>query len=30
MSKYSLYVADTYVVITWFMNGKLCQYRINA
>ena len=30
MGKYSLYVADNYVVITYFINGKLHQYRINA
>ncbi len=28
--KYDLYVADTYVVITYFIKGKMYQYRINA
>lgn len=30
MGKYSLYVADNYVIITYFINGKLHQYKINA
>lgn len=30
MGEYSLYVADTYVIITYFIKGKLYQYRINA
>lgn len=27
---YSLYIADTYVMITYFIKGKMYQYRIDA
>lgn len=30
MKNYQLYVADTYVIITYVIKGKLYQYRINA
>lgn len=30
MSAYQLYVADTYAVITYFIKGKMYQYRITA
>lgn len=30
MKNYQLYVADTYVIITYFIKGKLYQYRIVA
>lgn len=30
MGKYHLYIADTYAVITYFIDGKLYQYRITA
>jgi hypothetical protein len=28
MGEYQLYIADTYVVITYFIKGKMYQYRI--
>ena len=30
MSIYQLYVSDTYAVITYFIKGKLYQYKITA
>ena len=30
MGAYQLYVADTYAVITYFIKGKIYQYRITA
>lgn len=30
MGKYNLYVADSYVIITYFIKGKLHQYKIKA
>ena len=30
MGAYQLYVSDTYAVITYFIKGKLYQYRIIA
>lgn len=30
MSMYNLYIADTYIVITYFIKGKLHQYRIEV
>ena len=30
MGAYQLYVADTYAVITYFIKGKIYQYRIIA
>ena len=30
MGKYQLYVSDTYAVITYFIKGKMYQYRIAA
>jgi hypothetical protein len=30
MKNYQLYVADTYVIITYFIKGKLYQYRVVA
>lgn len=30
MGNYHLYVADTYVIITYFIKGKLYQYRVVA
>ena len=30
MGAYQLYVADTYTVITYFIKGKMYQYRITA
>lgn len=30
MANYQLYVHDTYAIITYFINGKLCQYKIYA
>lgn len=30
MGVYQLYVTDTYAVITYFIKGKLYQYRITA
>lgn len=28
MEKYDLYICDTYVVITYFIKGKMHQYKI--
>ena len=30
MGAYQLYVSDTYAVITYFIKGKIYQYRITA
>lgn len=30
MERYQLYVADTYVIITYFIKGKMHQYKIMA
>lgn len=30
MDKYSLYIADTYAIITYFIEGRLYQYKITA
>lgn len=30
MANYKLYVSDTYAIITYFINGKLYQYKIKA
>lgn len=30
MGAYQLYIADTYAVITYFIKGKMYQYRIEA
>lgn len=30
MANYQLYVSDTYAIITYFINGKLYQYKIKA
>lgn len=27
---YDLYIADTYVVITYFVEGKLYQYKVTV
>lgn len=30
MEGYDLYVADTYVIITYFIKGKMYQYKITT
>ena len=30
MGAYQLYVSDTHAIITYFINGKLYQYRITT
>ena len=30
MDKYNLYIADTYAIITYFIKGRLYQYKITA
>lgn len=30
MGDYNLFVADTYAIITYFIKGKLYQYKITA
>ena len=30
MGEYQLYISDTYAVITYFIKGKMYQYRIKA
>lgn len=30
IEKYNLYIADTYLIITYFIKGRLYQYKIMA
>ena len=30
VENYNLYIADTYVMVTYFIKGKMYQYRITV